>query len=213
MIKIKDFVFNPIQVNTYVLYSENKDCIIIDPGCYYESEFEKLYKFIEENELNPVGMVATHFHFDHVMGCARVEKRYNISLMGHADYKLLFEQMDIKKQANMFDFDFEMPTMPKRELKHNDEILLGNNVIKVIHIPGHSPCGIALYLKEEKILLTGDILFEGSIGRTDLYLGDMDLLVGGITEKLLVLDDDTKVYTGHGYETTIGKERRSNPFL
>lgn len=213
MIKIKDFVFNPIQVNTYVIYAENKDCYIIDPGCYYESEYAKLYAFIEENKLKPIGMIATHFHFDHLMGCAQISKRYNILLMGHGDYKLLFEHMDIKKQANMFDFDFDMPTMPERELSHGDKLLLGDNVIEVIHVPGHSPCGIALYCKEDKLLLTGDILFEGSIGRTDLYLGDMDLLVGGIRQKLLCLDDETKVYTGHGYDTTIGKERRSNPFL
>ncbi len=213
MILIKDFIFNPIQVNTYILYAENKDCIIVDPGCYYESEFNKLYTFIEENELKPVGMAATHFHFDHLMGSARIAKKYGISLMGHADYKLLYEHMDIKKQANMFEFDFEMPPDTKRELKHNDEIILGNNVIKVIHVPGHSPCGIALYIKEDNLLLSGDILFEGSIGRTDLYLGDTDLLVGGIKQKLLCLPDDTRVFTGHGYGTTIGKEKRTNPFL
>lgn len=213
MIKLKEFVFNPIQVNTYVVYAENKDCYIIDPGCYYESEYSKLYAFIEDNELRPLGMIATHFHFDHLMGCAQISRRYKISLMGHGDYKLLFEHMDIKKQANMFDFDFEMPTMPERELKHDDEIMLGDNVIKVIHVPGHSPCGIALYSQKDKLLFTGDILFDGSIGRTDLYLGDMDLLVNGIHQKLMCLDDDTRVFTGHGYDTTIGKEKRSNPFL
>jgi glyoxylase-like metal-dependent hydrolase (beta-lactamase superfamily II) len=213
MIKIENFTFNPIQVNTYVLYAENKDCIIVDPGCYYESEYNKLYSFIEDNELKPIAMVATHYHFDHLMGSAQLAKRYKIPLMGHADYKLLFVHMDVKKQANMFEFDFEMPPDTERELKHEDEIILGNNVIKIIHVPGHSPCGIALYLKEEKTLLTGDILFEGSIGRCDLYLGDMDLLVSGIKKKLLTLPDDTRVFTGHGYDTTIGNEKTSNPFL
>jgi glyoxylase-like metal-dependent hydrolase (beta-lactamase superfamily II) len=213
MIKVKEFIFNPIQVNTYVLYAENKDCLIVDPGCYADSEYLKLFNFIEENKLNPTGIVITHFHFDHVMGCAQVAKKYNITISGHADYKLLFEHMDVKKQAQMFDFDFEMPPLPKQELKHDDTIILGNNVIKIIHVPGHSPCGIALYIKEDKILLTGDILFDGSIGRSDLYLGDMSLLVTGIQKKLLCLEDDTKVYAGHGLSTTIGKEKRTNPFL
>jgi glyoxylase-like metal-dependent hydrolase (beta-lactamase superfamily II) len=213
MIKIKEFIFNPIQVNTYVLYAENNECIIVDPGCYTDAEYLKLYGFIEENNLKPVEIVITHFHFDHVMGCAQVSKKYNLTVSGHADYKLLFKHMDVKMQAQLFDFDFEMPPLPERELKHDDEIILGNNVIKVIHVPGHSPCGIALYVKEDKLLLTGDILFEGSIGRTDLYLGDMSLLVTGIQKKLLCLDDDTKVYSGHGYTTTIGKEKRTNPFF
>lgn len=213
MIKVKDFVFNPIQVNSYVIYAENKDCFIVDPGCNSESEFQKLFSFIEENELKPKGIIITHFHFDHVMGCAGVVRKYNLSISGHADYKLLFKHMDVKMQAQLFNFDFEMPPLPKHELKHDDEILLGNNVIKIIHVPGHSPCGIALYSEADKFVIVGDILFEGSIGRTDLYMGDTGLLIGGIQKKLFCLDDETKVYSGHGYTTTIGKEKRTNPFF
>jgi hydroxyacylglutathione hydrolase len=213
MIQIKSFVFNPIQVNTFVLYAENNECIIIDPGCYYKSEFEKLYAFIDESKLHPIAMIATHFHFDHVMGCAEIAKKYNIGLYGHKDYKLLFRQLDIKKQSMMFDFNFELPPFPEKALNDNDEIFLGTDIINVIHVPGHSPCGIALYIKESNMLLSGDILFDGSIGRSDLYMGDMDLLVSGIRSKILSLPDNTVVYCGHGFDTTIGKERISNPFL
>jgi len=213
MIHIKKFTFNPVQVNTYVLYAENKECLIIDPGCYFESEFEMLYEFIEKNKLIPIGMVATHFHFDHLMGCASIAKKYGIKLSGNAGYKLLFEHMDIKLQAELFGFEMEIPPLPENLLNDGDLILLDKSVLKVLHIPGHSPCSIALYCKEENFVLAGDILFNGSIGRTDLYMGNTDLLLNGIKQKLLILDDKTKVYAGHGDETTIGKEKQSNPFL
>lgn len=213
MIKIKEFIFNPVQVNTYVLYSENKECLIIDPGCYFESEFITFYKFIEENELKPIGIIATHFHFDHLMGCAPIAKKYGIKLSGNAGYKLLFEHMDIGLQAELFGFEMEMPPLPETELKEGDILFLDKYELKVLHIPGHSPCGIALYCEEQKFVIVGDILFNGSIGRTDLYMGNSDTLLNGIKQKLLVLDNETKVYTGHGEETTIGKEKQSNPFL
>jgi glyoxylase-like metal-dependent hydrolase (beta-lactamase superfamily II) len=213
MIQVKSFVFNPIQVNTYVLYADNKDCYIIDPGCYFKSEYEKLYEFIESNELNPIGVIITHFHFDHLMGCADVVKRYNITVSGHVDYKLLFEQLDLKKQAKYFDFDFDMPPLPAIELHDGDLIKLGDHELQIFHIPGHSPCGIALYSKEGKFVIVGDILFDGSIGRTDLFMGNLDLLLNGIKTKLFVLDDEVRVLSGHGYETSIGKEKLTNPFM
>jgi hydroxyacylglutathione hydrolase len=212
MIQIKKFIFNPIQVNTYVLYNENK-CFIIDPGCYFDSEYTELYEFIESQKLIPVGIIITHFHFDHLMGCARIVKKYNISLSGHPGYKLLYEHMDVQKQAQFFDFEMEQPPLPEREL-HDDEIItLGNSKMKVIHIPGHSPCGIAIYSEEGKFVISGDILFEGSVGRTDLYLGDMDLLIKGIKQKLLTLDKETMVFPGHGNDTTIEQEIKNNPFF
>jgi len=213
MIQIKNFIFNPVQVNTYVLFAENNECLIIDPACYFESEFEMLYWFIEKNKLKPIGMVVSHFHFDHLMGCAAVSKKYGIGLWGNSGYKLLFERMDIKMQAELFGFDMEMPPLPEKELNDGDIIILDKTELKVLHIPGHSPCGIALYCKNENFVFVGDILFNGSIGRTDLYLGNMDLLLNGIKQKLLVLDDNTKVFTGHGDETSIGKEKQSNPYL
>jgi hydroxyacylglutathione hydrolase len=213
MIQIKKFIFNPVQVNTYVLFTENEECLIIDPGCYFEEEFKTLYKFIDENKLKPIGMIATHFHFDHLMGCAAIAKKYGIQLSGNAGYKLLFEHMDIKLQAELFGFEMEMPPLPKKELSDGDSIYLDKSELKVLYIPGHSPCCIALYCKAENFVLTGDILFNGSIGRTDLYMGDFDLLIHGIKQKLLVLKNETKVYPGHGDETTIGKEKHNNPYL
>lgn len=213
MIQIKKFIFNPIQVNTYVLYNEDKKCFIVDPGCYFDSEFTALYEFIESNELIPIGIIVTHFHFDHLMGCARLVKKYNISLSGHIGYKLLYEHMDVQKQAQFFDFEMEQPPLPESELKDGDIISLGNSKLKVIHVPGHSPCGIAIYSEEGKFVISGDILFEGSIGRTDLYLGDMDLLLSGIKQKLLTLDKEIIVYPGHGDNTTIGQEMLNNPFF
>lgn len=213
MIKIKAFVFNPIQVNTYIISNENSECIIIDPGCYYRDEFEELTGYVEENRFVPLEMIATHFHFDHLMGAAVIAKKYNIELSGHEHYKLLYEQLDIRTQAQMFDFTFDMPPTPSKEFKHNDVIKFGHDEITVLHIPGHSPCSIALHLAKQKTVFSGDILFEGSIGRTDLYMGNTELLLGGIKEHLLTLDDDTLVLPGHGYKTSIGAERRHNPFL
>lgn len=213
MIKIKEFTFNPIQVNCYVVYNENNDCIIIDPSCYFENEYNELEQFIVHNNLKPKELIATHFHFDHLMGVAKISKKYNIPLSGHQDYGILFEKLDLKTQIQYFDFDMEIPNPPAKLLKDGDVIKMGVDELKVIHVPGHSPCGIALYCKLQNILFSGDILFEGSIGRTDLYSGDYNLLVSGIQKKILVLPENTMVYPGHGASTTIGNEIRNNPFL
>ncbi len=213
MIKIKEFTFNPIQVNCYILYNERNDCVIIDPSCYFENEYNLLYQFIDDNNLNPLQLIATHFHFDHLMGVAKISKKYNIQFAGHKDYILLFEKFNIKNQIQYFDFEMEVPSKPEILLKDGDIIKLGVDELKVIHVPGHSPCGIALYCKAQNILFSGDILFDGSIGRTDFNCGDYELLVSGIQKKLIVLPENTVVYPGHGASTTIGKELKSNPFL
>jgi len=213
MIQVKAFTFNPIQVNCYVISAENNECLIIDPSCYFGSEYKELFQFIKNRSLKPVGMIATHFHFDHVMGAVKVGKEYGIQLAGHEDYKLLFENFDLPTQIQFFDFEMEIPNPPEKLLKDGDIIHIGNEVLKVLHIPGHSPCGIALLCEQQNIVFSGDILFEGSIGRTDLYMGDSALLISGIQKKLLVLNENTVVYSGHGAFTTIGDEKRNNPFL
>jgi len=213
MIKIKEFTFNPIQVNCYIIYNEQYECIIIDPSCYFEDECTLLQNYITNNNLCPKLSIATHFHFDHLMGASFVFKQYGIKLYGHKDYKLLFEKFDIKNQIQLFDFKMEMPNEPIVELEHGNNIKFGSETLEIIHVPGHSPCGIAVYCKNQNFLFSGDILFEDSIGRTDFYRGDYNLLISGIKEKLLILPDNTIVFPGHGNKTTIGKEKKYNPFL
>jgi len=213
MIKIKEFTFNPIQVNCYVLYNEENKCVIVDPSCYFENEYKLLEQFIEDNNLIPVELIATHFHFDHLMGVSKISKKYNIKLSGHENYTLLFDKFNIKEQIQYFDFDMEIPNPPSKLLKEGDIVNIGSDMLEVIHVPGHSPCSIALYCKMQNMLFSGDILFDGSIGRTDFYCGDYNLLITGIKEKLLVLPENTMVYPGHGATTTIGTEIRNNPFL
>jgi len=147
------------------------------------------------------------------MGAAKVCSSYNIPLAGHKDYELLFKRFDISTQAMSFGFDVENPPLPSILLDEDYELELGNDKLKIIHIPGHSPCGIAIYSELNNFLIPGDILFHGSIGRTDLPGGNHNQLIEGIKAKLLVLNEETVVYPGHGPETTIKYEKWSNPFL
>jgi len=210
--KIKDFLFNPVQVNCFVLWDDTKECIIIDPACYYDNEFKVLEKFITENSLIPKLAVATHFHFDHVMGAAKVCSHYNIPLAGHSRYVFMWE-IGMFEQSMTFGFRMQEPPEPKILLEHGSIVNFGSTSLSVIHCPGHSPCGIALYNKESNSLFPGDILFNSSIGRTDLPGGDHEQLISGIKKNLLTLPDDTVVYPGHNESTTIESEKKGNPFF
>ena len=212
MIKIQSFAFNGFQENTYVLFDESKKCIIIDPGCYEQNEKLELVRFIVDNELEPVKLINTHCHIDHVLGNRFVAEKWSLDLEMHElDQPTL---RSVKDYCQLYGFhNYEESPEPSTFLKEGDKIHFGNSSLDVLFAPGHAPGHIVLYSKEQHFVIGGDVLFQMSIGRTDLPGGDYDTLISSIKEKLLPLDEQTKVYCGHGPSTTIGFEKANNPFL
>ncbi|MDR3351052.1 MAG: MBL fold metallo-hydrolase [Prevotellaceae bacterium] len=209
--QLKVFYFNELRVCTYVLWDETKECIIVDPGCESESERQRLRKFIAENELKPVLIVNTHAHFDHVLGNLFVAKTYSIpSAMHEGDAPLLAK---VAQQSAMFGLAVAQPPMPGRLLTEEEPVRFGHSQLQALCTPGHSPGGICLYAEDDRFVLSGDTLFQESIGRTDLPGGNYEQLIDSIRNKLMTLPDDVKVFPGHGPATSIGYERRNNPFI
>jgi glyoxylase-like metal-dependent hydrolase (beta-lactamase superfamily II) len=211
MIQIKKFTFNPIQENTYVLYDETGECIIIDAGCYFDYEKEELDGFILSQNLKPVKLVNTHCHFDHILGINHCRSKYNVPFFAHKEDGFLVEQ--IVGQGDRFGVPVEPVSPPDHFLTEGGTVTFGNSSLEVVHVPGHAPGHVVLYSPSQHFLVAGDVLFYGSIGRTDLPKGSFEQLVGNIKTKLLVLPDETAVYCGHGPETSIGFEKKHNPFL
>ncbi len=211
MIKIEKFVVNPLGENSYVVSDETGECIFIDPGFYYSEECDEVKNYIKDNKLNPVKITNTHCHFDHIMGVEFVRKEFNIPFFAHAEDAFLIE--NAPGQSELFGFSVK-PVSPIDEfLVENDFIKFGNSSFKIIHVPGHSPGHVVFYSEKDKTLIAGDVIFYGSIGRTDLPGGNYETLISNIKEKLFVLPGDTKIYSGHGPETTLGFEKNTNPFL
>jgi glyoxylase-like metal-dependent hydrolase (beta-lactamase superfamily II) len=210
--QIKNFVFSPFQENTYVVWDETKDCIIIDAGNFFENEHKQLDAFLKENNLNLVYIVNTHNHLDHIFGTPYLVGKYNVPVACHPDDLFWIERFKTTCEGYGLPADVEAP-VPTIMLNDGDVFEFGCTKLKVIHVPGHSPGGIALYNEEHDVAFVGDILFNGSIGRTDLPGGVHEDLINGISQKLLVLPEHTRVLTGHGAETSIGLEKESNPFL
>lgn len=215
MLKIKQFIFNPFGESTYVVSDEDsREAIVVDPGMTEAAEQQRLDAYIEDNGLTVTGVVNTHMHLDHCFGDNYVRDRYGARVHAHpADAPLGAE---LGNQARRF--GMVLPgTAGKVEidvpLRQGDTIYLGKEKLQVLHVPGHSPGGIALYSPTGKFLLSGDSLFAGSIGRTDLEGGDMDALIEAVRDKLLTLPPDTLVLPGHGPSTTIARELASNPFF
>jgi len=210
--EINQITFNPFQENTFILWDETKECIIIDPGCYEKNEKEYLSNFIESNNLKPVKLINTHCHIDHILGNKFVSEKWKIDLyMNKKDLSLLKGAGDI---AKMYGFEnYKGSPYPKYFLEEGDVLEFGNSKLSILFTPGHAPGHICLLNKEENFVVSGDVLFNGGIGRTDLPGGDYDTLINSIKTKLLCLQDDTEVFCGHGPSTSIGKERLSNPFL
>jgi len=211
MLHIQSFVFNPFSENTYVVYNESKEAFLIDPGNFSEEETKVLNNFVAEKELNIQNILLTHAHIDHVLGLQTAFDQYQVSVLMHElDQEILDRNpMD----ANRFGFFFK-PFQGEISYLKEDEILkLGMDELKIIHVPGHSPGHLAFYNDAQKLMISGDVLFEGSIGRTDLYKGDHEQLISSIREKLFVLPDETQVYNGHGNPTTISFEKNYNPFF
>ena len=211
MISIKSFTFNPFQENTYIAFDESKECIIVDPGCYDESENIILKKFIDQNNLKPQALINTHCHLDHVFGNNFVADTYNLSPMMHKADLPMLEYAPLAAQT----YGVNLNKLPKviNFIKEGDIIKFGNSKFNIIFTPGHSPGHICLVNNEENIIISADVLFNLSIGRTDLPMGNHETLIKSIKDKLLILDDKMVVYPGHGPSTTIGFERQNNPFL
>ena len=211
MVKISKFVFNDFQVNTFLLIGNNRDCIVVDPGCHKENEKEQIKNFIAKNNLKPILVLNTHGHVDHVLGINFMKETYKIECAAHKEDLIIFE--NTIEQGMIFGLDVKTP--PKIEKYYNDgeQLEFDNGTLEIAHVPGHSPGSIAIIGRKDKFAIVGDVLFNGSIGRTDLYKGDYKTLIDSINNKLMVLDDDFVVYPGHGPETTIGNERNTNPFL
>jgi glyoxylase-like metal-dependent hydrolase (beta-lactamase superfamily II) len=211
MLKIKVFTFSPIQENTYVLYNEKSECLIIDPGCYFPEEQQELKAFIDKSDLLPKWLVNTHCHLDHVFGNKFVAETYNLTLHLHPKEEIVFQFAPTS--GLMYDMPFDNYQGEFIFLNEGDKITLGKDELEIIHAPGHSPGSICFYCEDQKFIMGGDVLFNGSIGRTDLPMGDHQTLLNSIKQKLFVLPDDVIVYSGHGPETTIGNEKKSNPFV
>ena len=209
--QIQAFTFNPFSQNTYILYDDTKECVIIDPGCSNDHERQELTDFIKDEELKPVKLLNTHCHIDHVFGNAFVAKKYNIGLEMHKeDLQVLHS---LPQVSHLYGLNAEESIEPAVFLGEGDVVKFGNSLLEILFVPGHSPGSICFVSKEDKFIIGGDVLFYGSIGRTDLPGGDHELLLSGIREKLFVLDDDFAVFSGHGPETSIGFEKKNNPFL
>lgn len=211
--KVSIFNFALFGINTYVVYDEpSGEAAVIDPGMISAAECYELEQCIKRLSLRVTHLINTHLHIDHVAGNRYVVDKYKVGLEAHAADEPLGKRIDM--QAEMFGLPFT-PDGVKISLYLNegDEIHLGADVLKVIHVPGHSPGSIALYSAEDGFIITGDILFQGSVGRTDLPGGSHSQLIESIKEKLLTLPADTVVYPGHGSYTTIGEEMEDNQFL
>lgn len=209
--KVKHFELNPFRENTYVLYDETKQCVIIDPGCYDPSEERILSGFIEEQQLNPVALLNTHCHIDHIFGNHFVASRYKLIPQIHPMEKAILASATMVGEM----YGLEVTPSPEAEttLADNGIYTFGNTTLKMLLVPGHSPGSICFYHEPSKQIIGGDVLFQESIGRTDLPGGDMQTLLRSIKDKLFVLPDDVTVFPGHGGPTTIGHEKSYNPFL
>ncbi len=212
MLQVKKFEFNMLPVNTYVVWDECKEAVVIDAGCYFASEKKVLKEFLAHEGLTPVRLLNTHLHFDHVFGNPYLFQEYGLQAEAHpADLPWL---QQIKQRVRMFGImDCEDPVELKGYLHEGDVVQFGNHQFTIFHVPGHSAGSLVFYCAEEHVLFTGDVLFQYGIGRTDLGDGSETQLIQGIQQKLLSLPDETVVYSGHGPSSTIGAEKRYNIYL
>ncbi len=211
MITVKRFTFNPFQENTYVLHDESGSCIIMDPGMEDRNEQEMLVSYIDENELKPELVVNTHMHIDHILGNHFTTSHYRIQLAAHRDSLQFLERA--AEQAQMFGIHLDEVREVDQFLEEGSLLKFGNSSLEILHTPGHADGSLCFYSAGDRFVIVGDVLFNQSIGRTDLPTGDYETLQKNIWEKLFTLPDDTVVYPGHGPETIIGYEKIHNPFV
>lgn len=211
MLHIQRFVFNFASENTYILYNDNKNAWIIDPGNMNEQETYAISNFITENKLNIQKILLTHAHIDHVLGLQWAFDTYKVPVILHKDDQEVLDMLS----ASGSRFGFQVPPVAVETtyVNEGDELDLDGEKFKIYHVPGHSPGSVVYHNEGRKFMISGDVLFEGSIGRTDLYKGNYEQLIDGIKTKLFILDDETQVFSGHGNSTSIGFEKQHNPFL
>jgi glyoxylase-like metal-dependent hydrolase (beta-lactamase superfamily II) len=211
MIRIKKFTFNPFQENSYVLINDKNECIVVDPGCFNANEENELSNYIEVEGLTPIYLINTHFHIDHVLGNSFVAEKYNIPVTAfnsEIDMPAMAE-----RSAELYGIPYKSSPKPTHFLAEGDTIDFGSSQLKVLFVPGHSPDHIVLVCEAEDFMIGGDVLFKGSIGRTDLPGGNHHDLIDNIESKIFTLKESIKVFSGHGPETTIGVEKNTNPFF
>ncbi|MFC4211976.1 MBL fold metallo-hydrolase [Pedobacter lithocola] len=212
MISIKIFTFNAYSENTYVLYDETKSCVIIDPGMYEGSEQNKLVAFIKDNELKPELLLNTHCHLDHVFGNKFVFDTWGLKPQFHKGELQILQA--VPGYAPQMGFGkYELSPEPDTFLDEKGTVTFGNSSLELIFAPGHSPAHLCFYSEADNFLIGGDVLFYGSIGRTDLPGGNHNQLINSIKTNIFPLPADCKVYPGHGPSTTIGFEKEHNPFF
>lgn len=210
--KVKTFEFSPIGVHTYVAYDETKECVIIDPGCIAPNDQEELKQFIADNDLTVKHILNTHLHFDHVLGLPFATKEYGMQTKANAEDQFLLDGLQAQLKMFGFNISIETPVIGTL-LTEKDTIQFGNQHFDILHIPGHSPGSIVFYNKKAGVAFVGDVIFFGSVGRTDLVGGNHEQLIDGIRKKLIILPPETLLYSGHGMTTSIAQEIRHNPFL
>lgn len=211
MLTIKVFPFNPFYENTYVVSDDSGECVIIDPGCHIEEEEEELKEYIVANGLKPVRLLNTHCHVDHVLGNHFVSKTWNLGLEMHREDLPVLESFP--KVAQMYGFPAAPQPEPASFLEEGVDVKFGKSSLQVLFTPGHAPGHVVFYHPGQKFVIGGDVLFQGSIGRTDLPGGNFETLERSIREKLYTLPEDVEVYPGHGPKTVIGWEKKNNPFV
>lgn len=211
MLYTQSFVFNPFQENSYIIYNDEKQCWIIDPGMYDAAELSHFTDYLLDNKLVPQAIINTHAHIDHIFGVPALIEKYNLPFGLHEkDIPVL---NSAPGSAAIFGFDFRNIPQPTFNISHNEKLKLAGDELDVLFVPGHSPGSIAFYYAPGNWVIAGDALFSGSIGRTDLPGGNHNQLITSIKTQLLTLPDDTVVYSGHGPSTTVGNEKIYNPFL
>ena len=209
--KIKTFVFNPFQLNTFVVYDDSKSAIIIDAGNSNESENAELFDFISQENLMVEGLYYTHAHVDHIVGNNAIINKYGIKAYASVDSNLFFDNAEY--HAKSLGFSLNNLIRPETTIKDGDVVKFGNSSLNIIYAPGHADGSICFYSEDDKFIIVGDVLFRDSIGRTDLPTGNFEVLAHSIINKLYVLPSGVKVFSGHGPTTTIGHEKISNPFV
>ncbi len=212
MAEIVQLVFNDFSENTYLVYDDTGECAIIDPGCHSPAERQELAAEIARRQLRPVRLLNTHCHLDHVFGNAFVANAYGLELEIHRDDLPILQA--VPQVCALYGLPQPEPSpMPGRYLEEGVAVTFGHTRLQVLHTPGHSPGSVTFFCEADRFIICGDVLFYGSIGRTDFPGGHFDTLISSIKGKLFPLGDDVRVYSGHGTVTSIGFERAHNPFL
>lgn len=211
MIKIEAIVFNAFQVNTYLVWDESGDCLVVDPAFYSREEQQSLISIVNEKGLSIKGQLNTHCHVDHILGVGFMKSEFACPVRAHREEVKIITNAPL--MGDLFGWSVEPIEGIDEYLEDNSSIPIGKHLLKALHVPGHSPGSVALYSEEGGFVITGDALFQGSIGRTDLPGGDYDTLIHSIRDKLLTLPPETRVFPGHGPSSTISHEKDGNPFL